>query len=185
LRAELAPVLALIAGLAVRSCVAELLESAGSRAVALVKWPNDVVISAGKLVKLAGVLVESQVRGERLGAVVVGVGLNVGRLELPSELAETATSLALLGVNVGREELLTSVLRALDARLSCLENPEMPLETLVTELGRFDALKGMKVRVDELTGIAAGIDEEGCLKVVDATGTTHKVVSGHVTLEEE
>jgi BirA family biotin operon repressor/biotin-[acetyl-CoA-carboxylase] ligase len=182
LSAERAPTLALLAGLAVRSAVAELLERAGSNARVLVKWPNDVVIVNDEPRKLAGILVESVVRGAHLGAVVIGVGLNVGRLGLPSELAETATSLALLGVTVTRERLLAEVLDALEVRLEKLENPETPLEALVSELACFDALFGSRVRVDDVLGTAAGIDGEGCLKVVDAAGRTKRIVSGHVTL---
>ncbi len=179
---ERAPTLALLAGLAVRAAVAVLLERAGSNARALVKWPNDVVIAGDKPRKLAGILVESVVRGADLSAVVVGVGLNVGRVGLPSELAETATSLALLGVTVTHERLLADVLDAVEARLEKLESPENPLEALVSELACFDALLGARVRVDDVLGTAAGIDGEGCLKVVDAAGRTKRIVSGHVTL---
>jgi BirA family biotin operon repressor/biotin-[acetyl-CoA-carboxylase] ligase len=182
LRAERAPALALLAGLAVRAAVAVLLERAGSSARALVKWPNDVVIAGDKPRKLAGVLVESVVRGGQLGAVVVGVGLNVGRLGLPGELADTATSLEELGVTVARERLLADVMGAFEARLEKLESPENPLEALVSELACFDALFGSFVRVDDVLGTAAGIDGEGCLKVVDAAGRTKRIVSGHVTL---
>jgi len=182
LRAERAPALALLAGLAVRAAVATLLERAGSSARALVKWPNDVVVVDDKPRKLAGILVESVVRGAQLGGVVVGVGLNVGRLGLPSALAETTTSLELLGVSVTRERLLADVLDAVEARLEKLEDPENPLEALVSELACFDALFGSLVRVDDVLGTAAGIDGEGCLKVVDAAGRTQRIVSGHVTL---
>lgn len=182
LRADRAPALALLAGLAVRAAVAELLERASPNAHARVKWPNDVAIVQDAPRKLAGILVESVVRGGRLGAVVVGVGLNVGRLVLPRELAETATSLAEVGVNVTREELLVNVLRALEARLRHLESSEMPLKSLVDELAAVDLLFGKKLRVDDVVGTGAGIDSEGCLKVRDDAGTTHRIVSGHVTL---
>lgn len=182
LRADRAPALALLMGLAVRATVADLLERQGASARALVKWPNDVVVVTDKPRKVCGILVESVVRGAELGAVVVGVGLNVGRLGLPSELAATATSLELLGVEVTREELLASVLDAVEARLGQLENPENPLETLVNELACFDALFGMNIRVDDVLGTGAGIDSEGCLKVVDAAGKARRIVSGHVTL---
>jgi BirA family transcriptional regulator, biotin operon repressor / biotin---[acetyl-CoA-carboxylase] ligase len=41
---------------------------------AALKWPNDVLVGSRKL---AGVLVESQSRGNRLDAVIVGVGINL------------------------------------------------------------------------------------------------------------
>jgi BirA family biotin operon repressor/biotin-[acetyl-CoA-carboxylase] ligase len=182
LRVERAPALALLAGLAVRAVVSERLEQAGASVRALVKWPNDVVIARPKLAKLAGILVESQVRGGQLSAAIVGIGLNVGRLELPSDLETSATSLANLGVRAEREELLRDILLALEERLMRLENPETPLETLATELAAFDALFGKKLRVENLCGSGAGIDDEGCLKVIDESRVTRLVRSGHVEL---
>jgi BirA family biotin operon repressor/biotin-[acetyl-CoA-carboxylase] ligase len=185
LRVERAPALALLAGLAVRAVVTERLERAGSNARALVKWPNDVVVARPHLEKLAGILVETQVRGGTLAAAIVGVGLNTGRLELPSELETRATSLATLGVEVERERLLAEILAAFEARLAALEDPETPLETLAAELATFDALSGRKIRVENLCGSGAGIDGEGCLKLVDSARVTHRIRSGHVSLLEE
>jgi BirA family biotin operon repressor/biotin-[acetyl-CoA-carboxylase] ligase len=175
---EYAPALALLAGLAVRAAVAEELEAAGVDAKALVKWPNDVVV-AGR--KLAGILVESQVRGAELGAVVIGVGLNVGRMELPGELDKVSTSLADLGASAARETVLASILGGLETRLGALAGPEMPLESLVGELGRFDYLLGTKIAIGDLAGVGAGIDERGALVVLDAEGITRRIRSGHVT----
>jgi BirA family biotin operon repressor/biotin-[acetyl-CoA-carboxylase] ligase len=184
LRPELAPErassLALVAGLAVRAAVANVLASAGAAPIAQVKWPNDVVVDR---LKVAGVLVESQMRGEKLGAAVVGVGLNVGRVELPADVRARATSLAELGARVTREELLGAVLGELEVRLSRLERDASPLSALVTELSAYDALEGEHVVVGEVAGTASGIDTLGNLKVLDTRGVTHKLSSGHVTVK--
>jgi len=76
------------------------------------KWPNDLLAHPGGG-KLAGIL--AQTSGE---AVVVGIGLNVDTTaaELP---VENATSLALAGAGaVDRTDLLTAILRRLDARVA-------------------------------------------------------------------
>lgn len=176
---ERASSLALVAGLAVRAAVASALTLSGVPAAAQVKWPNDVLV-AGK--KIAGILVESHVRGETLGAVVVGVGLNVGLLSVPDDVAAHATSLLLLGATVAREELLASVLGELDIRLRAFGSKEIPFSSLVDELRAFDALCGSRVRVGELEGTALGVDAYGNLELLDAARVTHKVTSGHVTL---
>jgi BirA family biotin operon repressor/biotin-[acetyl-CoA-carboxylase] ligase len=163
----------------VRAAVAEALAARGVTKVVRVKWPNDVVVDE---LKVAGILVESQMRGEKLGAVVVGVGLNTGRLELPPDVQVRATSLAALGASVTREELLHTVLTELEARLARLED-RASLAALVTELSAHDALLGERVTVGELEGTASGIDELGNLKVLDATGRTHSVTSGHVMVK--
>jgi len=185
LRPELPPErassLALVAGLAVRAAVADALAAAGVAMTVRVKWPNDVVVEKRKV---AGILVESQMLGEKLGAAVVGIGLNTGRLELPPEVAARATSLAALGASVTREALLYAVLSELEVRLARLEGHASPLSTLVTELSEHDALTGERVTVGELEGTASGIDERGNLRLLDAaTGRTHTVTSGHVMVK--
>jgi len=181
LAAERAPALALVAGLAVRAAVAHELSAAGASARALVKWPNDVVVDGRKV---AGILVESHVRGQALGAAVVGVGLNVGRMELPPDVEAKAVSLSALGAPVAREALLVRVLGELEARLARLERQELPLQGLIEELARHDALFGMRISVGELSGTGAGIDADGFLELLDGSGRTHKVCGGHVTLAE-
>jgi BirA family biotin operon repressor/biotin-[acetyl-CoA-carboxylase] ligase len=180
LAVERASSLALVAGLAVRAAVATALAAAGVEKLAQVKWPNDVVVER---LKVAGILVESQVRGDKLGAAVIGVGLNVGRLELPPEVRARATSLGELGASVTREELLGAVLGELEARLARLEDDECPLSTLATELSAYDALEGERVAVGDVTGTAAGIDALGNLRVLDGGGRTHQVRSGHVMVK--
>ena len=180
IRAERAACLSLVAGLAVRAAVAAVLAQASVAKTARVKWPNDVVVDRKKV---AGILVESQMRGEELGAAVVGVGLNVGRLELPDDVAVRATSLATLGASVEREALLTLVLGELATRLDVLERGETPLGALVAELSSHDALAGERVTVGGVTGTATGIDAHGNLEVSDALGCIHRVTSGHVTWE--
>ena len=95
------------------------------------KWPNDLVVDD---LKLAGVLAEV-VSGTPKGmAVVVGLGLNVGWPERDSGPANrpqvapgeppAATSLGRLSeMQVGPDELLTSILDHLERRLTELLDP--------------------------------------------------------------
>ncbi len=92
------PRLALSAGLAVAEAIEEFGPAAG------IKWPNDVWIS-GK--KVAGILVEA---GN--DHVVVGIGLNLGTLEFPAEIAGIATSLKLeTGADYPASDVLAAVIR--------------------------------------------------------------------------
>ena len=164
--------LTIIAGLAVRA-VAELRLS-NTPHVAKVKWPNDVVVGTRKL---AGVLVESQLRGDALSAVVVGVGLNAGPMDFPRELDARATSLANLGAPSDRVALLVQCMSQFSARGSSFEagGPQW-----LEEVRRHDALLGRRVRVGELEGTASGIDDSGRLLVTERTETVHHVATGHV-----
>ena len=165
--------LTLAIGLALRDAIAPLIS-----ADVLIKWPNDVLV--GKK-KLAGVLVESQLQGERLQAVVVGVGLNVASRQFPAEIATRATSLALLGAQrLAREPLLFELLEAIATRV---ENYQRTGVTgLLAELNAADALRRQRVRVEGQTGVGVGLDEQGRLLLQDDSGKVHAILSGTVEL---
>ena len=170
LPAERIAALPLAAGLAVRAAAAERVQAPLD-----VKWPNDVVTGEKKL---AGVLVESQLQGADL-FVVVGIGVNVSMVELPPEIRDIATSLALLGDPAPDcEAVLADVLAELDLRLRSCE--AYGLAPLVAELRLYDALAGELVTVEGRTGIASGFDDDGALLLRDAAGTVHRVSSGIV-----
>ena len=124
---------------------------------AQVKWPNDVLIKGRKI---AGILVEGR---PQEGWAVVGIGVNVAvdLADLPPELQATAGTLGR-----GREDVepfLAAVLKALDARL------REPSADIVTALRARDALRDRTVRWGELSGTAAGIDDDGRLLVATET----------------
>jgi BirA family biotin operon repressor/biotin-[acetyl-CoA-carboxylase] ligase len=178
LPAERTSALSLAVGLAVRESVARRVS-----APVLVKWPNDVLAEQKKL---AGVLIESQIGASGLEALVVGIGINVATRELPVEIADLATSLALLGaVDVDRESLLVDLLGSLETRVD--EYVASGLAPMLAALRAHDALYGKRVRAelgnDSVRGVAGGIDESGALIIVDDAGTRHAIVSGMVRLE--
>jgi BirA family biotin operon repressor/biotin-[acetyl-CoA-carboxylase] ligase len=171
--AEAVGLVPLATGLAVRATVARRI--AAPDMAPAVKWPNDV-LAGGR--KLAGILVESRVRGQEVPVTVIGVGLNLGRL--PEEITPFATSLALLGVpDDGREALLRGMLDELSVRLRDLGTAGGGVR-VVEELRRFDALRGARLSVGGVTGVAAGIDPTGSLLITDERGELHRLRSGHV-----
>jgi len=177
-----AALIPLVTGLAVRAAVAELLDARGLPQAVSVKWPNDVLADGRKL---AGILVESRVRGDTPAVTVIGVGLNVGRLVLPPSVGTDATSLAQLGApDIERETFLHSILSGLARRLRSLGAERATGENaVVAELRRFDALKGRKISVGSTAGVAEGIDEHGSLLIKQADDTVVAVRSGHVAYE--
>ena len=170
-----ASALTLAIGLALRDAVAPLIASSPE-----IKWPNDLYVE-GK--KLAGILVESQLQGSDLQAVIVGVGLNVASRDFPPEIAKTATSLALLGAaRLEREPLLLEILEAMALRLD--EYQRSGVAGILPELLATDALRGKRVRVEGVTGIGGGLDEQGRLLLADEADATktHVILAGTVEL---
>ena len=172
------PLVALVAGLAVRDAVARALPHGEVR----IKWPNDVMIGARKV---AGVLVEAISTGSRVEAVVIGVGVNVHARTFPDEIAERATSIALAmppGANPPeRSAILGDALAALDGDLHVVL--ARGLGVVRARIEAADALRDRRVRCyagEE--GIASGIDDEGRLLVRRDDGVLARWASGEVRL---
>jgi BirA family biotin operon repressor/biotin-[acetyl-CoA-carboxylase] ligase len=182
------PELSLVAGLAVRDAVARALgerdrederESVSETPRALVKWPNDVLVS-GK--KISGVLVESTLSGNKVEALVVGIGINVHTRDFPEDLVQRATSLSLAGSPrpPDRAEVLLDVLTGLERDVSLVAARGLGL--VHARLTRADALFGNPVASEGTSGVGAGIDLEGRLLVRGDDGVIRKLVSGEVHL---
>ena len=157
------PTLTLAVGLGVANTAEHSLAGTGVRAQ--VKWPNDVWLG-GK--KCAGILVEAR---SSLAGVVIGVGLNVNRLEFPPELAAGACSLRLVRPDrppldraVTLAQLLLAIERAVDRLVA--EGPEPSMLELSGRL----ALRGPRVRCAEREGTVVGVAPSGALRLLTDHG---------------
>jgi BirA family biotin operon repressor/biotin-[acetyl-CoA-carboxylase] ligase len=178
--AELSSSLTLAVGLGVRAALETV--AAGHFTV---KWPNDVLANGRKV---AGVLCEGLLSGRELDAIVVGVGINVARQELPPDLTGAVTcleDLVLAGdVVPSREELLVEALAAIESRARRHLGGGFAL--LHDEFTAHDALAGRRVSVSgasEARGLARGVDHDGQLLVED-DGVVMSLRSGTVRLIE-
>lgn len=129
------------------------------------KWPNDIVaMHHGRLLKVAGVLTDGSVDGERTSHLIVGLGVNVdwAKSEFPPDQAASMWSLseASGGRRIDREALLSGWLARLGPMYESLQE------------GHFDSLRwadaqittGARVEVataaETISGTAVGVDHE-------------------------
>jgi BirA family biotin operon repressor/biotin-[acetyl-CoA-carboxylase] ligase len=150
-----------------------------------IKWPNDVLAgprtASGLPRKLAGVLVEGQLRGAEMAALIVGVGLNVHARAFPEELAERATSLALAGgEGLDRAAIAADLVLGLESAVAGFEVAR--LASFLPDLARLDALRGLRLRAGAIAGEGAGIDADGCLLLRTDRGALAPVATGEVLL---
>lgn len=132
------------------------------------KWPNDVEVDGRKL---AGLLVE-RVETVDGPAAVIGIGLNVAmsadQLPIP-----TATSLALLGLDVSRDDVLDAVLSALGEQYDrLLADPAVVRADYLEACGTVGS--AVQVSLPDgtiLEGRATDVDTHGRL-VVDGQAVT-------------
>lgn len=134
------------------------------------KWPNDLYVGTGKL---AGILVESRWRDDRIDWVAIGVGLNV---RVPDSFPQAA---ALRDVSDRAEVLaeLVPVLRAAAAAHGSLSDAE--LEAYAAR----DLARGRSCR-EPARGVVQGIDARGALVIRTAAGDVAHT-SGSLVLEDD
>jgi BirA family biotin operon repressor/biotin-[acetyl-CoA-carboxylase] ligase len=154
--------------------------------------------------KLGGVLTESEIEGEQLTWVVVGLGLNVnidfgqqGKLasgrfinrknqRLP--LAQVATSLAMIlgeATDHLRLPILQRYLENVERRYEALRHGQSPHQEWEKRLlGIGQPVTVTVLGADErYKGHMLGVDENGALRVRQNDGTIATILAGDVTLK--
>jgi BirA family biotin operon repressor/biotin-[acetyl-CoA-carboxylase] ligase len=153
-----------------------------------IKWPNDLVVEldGGGLRKLSGMLAESVLDGDRLGALVIGIGINVNwPAELPADLAEIAIALNhLTGAEVDRVALCSELLVRFEARYADLASTD-GRNRLLADYRTWSTTLGRRVEVDlgheRFQGDAFDVTAEGHLLVIDdCPDRPRTVVAGDV-----
>ena len=145
------------------------------------KWPNDLVVEpegdeqeGGGSAKLAGLLADALVSGDRLEAVVVGMGLNLTQ-EAADAFPGSVCLEALAGRSVDRQGLLAAWLGHLDRWYGGL-GADAGRRAVLTAYRRQCATVGREVRVEladrVLSGLATGVDGRGRLLVESGSGRT-------------
>ncbi len=149
-----------------------------------VKWPNDLLLKSpdGRQRKIAGILTEATTEGDRVGHVVVGIGLNVNTAVFPAGLADKATSLRLAsGATFSRADVLARVLAALE---NAYEQFQSAGATAAIRLWESHADLGRSCRAHVngrvITGLMAGVAADGALLIDEPGNARHRVVAGEV-----
>jgi len=173
-----APQLSLVAGLAAAGAIeAEGLE-------ARIKWPNDVLVGGRKA---CGILTELEAEADRVGFVVVGIGVNLNSTlaHFPSELHAKATSLYLAGGRrVERARFAARLLAQLEERYERFL--AAGFAALAQEWNARSALTGRSVRItgvasESVWGTCTGIDTDGAL-LLERDGVSQRMLAGDVTI---
>ncbi|OIP51315.1 MAG: biotin--[acetyl-CoA-carboxylase] ligase [Desulfobacterales bacterium CG2_30_60_27] len=173
------PQLTLAAGLGAAMAV----EGVTGRRV-LLKWPNDLLLE-GK--KIGGILCETGPLWQGCEPVViVGVGLNVSTpmAAFSEDLRTRATSLLLQAGQVfPQEALLTTMLAAIEAQAGRLERHG--LAPVLADWRQRDVTLGQELTWVSTAGtlvhgLSLGVDDAGLLRIRDAAGQVHEVLSGDV-----
>jgi BirA family transcriptional regulator, biotin operon repressor / biotin---[acetyl-CoA-carboxylase] ligase len=166
------PIMTLLLGLA----TAEAIERSAGLACDL-RWPNDVLIND---LKVAGILAQLEPP-----SVIAGIGINVNQTALPANLRTPSTSLRLAAKNrqFSRERIVVQLLHSIDTFCKMLEvqGAESILQAFTAASSyvlhrRVQYERGQGVD----SGVTAGLDEKGFLRVRDDSGLIHTIYTGSV-----
>ncbi len=152
-------------------------ETAGLRDGTLwLKWPNDIVAEGadGRLLKVAGVLGESTIEGDRVAGAIVEIGVNADWAPeaFPADLHGSMTSLRELsgGRPIDREALLDAWLARLEPRYEALREETFDAGGWSTR----QRTTGHEVEVDTgdeiVAGRACGVDPESGALLLEPVG---------------
>lgn len=135
-----------------------------------VKWPNDIYIQDKKL---GGVLIQNNLKGDRIASSVIGVGLNVNQTIFDPELPNPVSLSLLLKQNIDRKILMKQIFSEMDSRYLSLK------------LGHFKKLKSTyEERLynrGELSRFSAGgVVHEGVILGVEEDGRILVNIEGKV-----
>lgn len=171
-----APILTLMAGLAVHHTVTE-----ATGLAADIRWPNDLMIN-GK--KVCGILTEMSAEADRIRAVVLGIGINVNHRQMPAELAAIGTSLRMEGGKTySRVQLFAALLKKLEYYYGLLLNKG---NTAITDkwalASTYARAKHIRVttRSGDFLATTLGLDPSGALCIRRDDGGEEKLLAGDI-----
>jgi BirA family transcriptional regulator, biotin operon repressor / biotin---[acetyl-CoA-carboxylase] ligase len=143
-----------------------------------IKWPNDVHCK-GK--KIAGILLESEIRNKHLDFVIVGIGLNANTQKFSSQLTSTATSIANeLHHSVDEMSILKELVIQFDQYYTFFL--EERYDVILQDWKNNSDTLGKKIQISTASEIICGdaidIDSSGFLLVRLENGSIKKITSG-------
>ncbi len=137
-----------------------------------VKWPNDIVVGSRKI---GGIVIEAGAN-----CAIVGIGVNVNWVDLPGELAESATSIAIeTGGAVDIEKTFRGVLAGLESAYA--DYLAYGFGKILDEWRSLACGFGEDVELEidgrVLQGRVVGVEDDGSLLIETCSGEKERVSS--------
>jgi BirA family transcriptional regulator, biotin operon repressor / biotin---[acetyl-CoA-carboxylase] ligase len=174
LPADALPVLTMALGLATQRAVDEVADVSCD-----LRWPNDLLLNEKKI---AGIMVQAVDSPAGKGALIAGIGINVNQTAFPEDLRGIATSLRIeTGREQSKETLLDRVLMEALAYAALLgDRGKGPILKQFEAHSSYVSGKAVDVALGDrsISGVTAGLDEGGFLRVQTAEGIETIVAGG-------
>jgi BirA family transcriptional regulator, biotin operon repressor / biotin---[acetyl-CoA-carboxylase] ligase len=137
--------------------------------VCAIKWPNDIYINNDKI---AGILIENSIMGDKIENSIVGIGLNINQNKFSSD-APNPISLGLItGTNYDLATCLKQLASNLDKRYNQLLSGSFDQikHEYVSQLYRLEQWCNYRDLNGQFTGMLKSVTDYGRLKIEKQTG---------------
>ena len=131
-----------------------------TKAKVCIKWPNDIYVGDKKI---AGILIENTIIGQKLDTCIIGIGLNVNQIQFNSHLPNPISLKQLTTSEHDIEVIKLQIVDEIFSRLKKLEDSGYEYDKYLYrkgELGKF-VTKGK----EEFLGVIIGVNEYGRLLI--------------------
>lgn len=169
--------------LAVSLGVLESLQDRAILADVLIKWPNDLMWHDKKL---AGILIESITNEPNRTSVIIGIGININSQQSNALASKPWCSLSQIinRVNIDRNPLIASLINHLTRTVLLFSSAGFSAFQSAWQQYDYLAQKSIIVaqRLNDIQGIAHGVNVRGELCLLDNQGHWHYLSSGETSV---
>jgi BirA family biotin operon repressor/biotin-[acetyl-CoA-carboxylase] ligase len=132
-----------------------------------IKWPNDILV---KTKKIAGILIENQLRGTKITSSIIGIGLNV--LQTKFDFSGSTSVLCVLDKTIHKEEVFERLILELNNSYLQIQNKAYSQlkENYLNKLWLLGIESTFEVNNTFFKGIIRGTDAFGRLEIEDVDG---------------
>lgn len=146
---------------ALHKCLSKLLPQQFTQ----IKWANDLWVSGRKI---AGILIENQLEGQKIKACVVGIGLNVNQIAFSPDIQDKTTSVCIESKKEwDREQILVDLLPYIEVEYLALKKGEYAAldAYYLTHLLGYQEERTFELQGETRTGYVVGVEKSGRLVV--------------------
>lgn len=129
-----------------------------------VKWPNDIYV---KNDKIAGILIENSVMGEKIENSIVGIGLNINQISFKSDAPNPVSLKLVTGADYILSECLSELASDLDIRYKQVIAEEFQLirDEYASKLYRIDQWSAFSDKNGRFEGKIVSVTDSGKLVI--------------------
>ncbi len=138
-----------------------------------IKWPNDIYVRDDKI---AGILIENSLMGNKINNSIIGIGLNVNQTKFSQDIPNPISLKKITGKEYDLEKLIDSLSELLDMRYSMIIKNERKKLQSDYHNALYRCLKWHKYRNDngEFSGMIQDVRTNGVLRVKHNDGSVRE-----------